>query len=120
MSDQFVFFNDMNIESMTNPPLVETYVVRGIRVYNVNVDVEYINGNYQWEQVNIPNGKFDYGGIVDTLISYKYPIDKMQAVINNYLLGPEDAYAIDEFNKMQAWRKEAKEIAKEALLYELP
>jgi hypothetical protein len=43
----------------------------------------------------------------------------MQAVINNYLPDPEDAYAIDEFNKMQAWRKEAKEIAKEALLYEL-
>lgn len=55
----------------------------------------------------------------DALVQYKGPIDKMQAVINNYLLDPEDAYAIGEFNKMQAWCKEAKEIAKEALLYEL-
>jgi hypothetical protein len=43
----------------------------------------------------------------------------MQATINNYLLDPNDAYAIEEFNKMQAWRKEAKEIAKQALEYEL-
>ena len=52
----------------------------------------------------------------DALIQYKYPIDKMQAVINNYLLDPNDDYAIDEGSAMQAWRKEAKEIAKEALI----
>jgi hypothetical protein len=40
-------------------------------------------------------------------------------VINNYLLDPYDEYAVSEFNAMQVWRKEAKEIAKEALLYEL-
>lgn len=74
---------------------------------------------YKWEQVNVPIEKWNYSGVVDALISHKYPIDKMQAVINNYLLDPNDEYAISEFNAMQAWRKEAKEIAKEALLYEL-
>ena len=43
----------------------------------------------------------------------------MQAVINNYLLDPEDEAVVKEFNTMQAWRKKAKEIAKEALDYKI-
>ena len=108
-----------NMKSEIKPNLVETYVLGGIRKYYVNIDVVFDEGLWSWEEIHIPDGHFEYAAIVDSLISYKYPIDKMQAVINNYLLDPEDAYAIDEFNKMQAWRKEAKEIAKEALLYEL-
>ena len=105
--------------SEIKPELVEKYILFATQRYAINVDVVENNGVYVYEQVEIPAGKFDYSGVVDALVQYKYPIDKMQAVINNYLLDPEDAYAIDEFNKMQAWRKEAKEIAKEALLYEL-
>lgn len=107
------------MESYTKPDILETYVLGGVRRYDININVVQDGEMYKWEQVNVPIEKWDYSGIVDALVSYKYPIDKMQAVINNYLLDPEDAYAIDEFNKMQAWRKEAKEIAKEALLYEL-
>jgi hypothetical protein len=107
------------MQSKTKPDIVEMDVVYATRRYAVNIDIYYDNGIYEWERVEIPAGRFDYGGIIDALVTFKYPIDKMQAVINNYLLDPEDAYAVDEFNKMQAWRKEAKEIAKEALLYEL-
>ena len=107
------------MESYIKPDILETYVLGGVRRYNINIDVVQEGEMYKWEQVNVPIEKWNYSGVVDALISHKYPIDKMQAVINNYLLDPEDAYAIDEFNKMQAWRKEAKEIAKEALLYEL-
>ena len=109
----------MIMESYTKPDILETYVLGGVRRYDININVVQDGEMYKWEQVNVPIEKWDYSGIVDALVQYKYPIDKMQAVINNYLLDPEDAYAIDEFNKMQAWRKEAKEIAKEALLYEL-
>ena len=105
------------MESFIKPDILETYVLGGVRRYDINIDVVQEGEMYKWEQVNVPIEKWNYSGVVDALISYKYPIDKMQAVINNYLLDPEDAYAIDEFNKMQAWRKEAKEIAKEALLY---
>ena len=109
----------MIMESYIKPDILETYVLGGVRRYDINIDVVQVGEMYKWEQVNVPIEKWNYSGVVDALISYKYPIDKMQAVINNYLLDPEDAYAIDEFNKMQAWRREAKEIAKEALLYEL-
>ena len=107
------------MESYIKPDILETYVLGGVRRYDINIDVVQVGEMYKWEQVNVPIEKWNYSGVVDALVSHKYPIDKMQAVINNYLLDPEDAYAIDEFNKMQAWRKEAKEIAKEALLYEL-
>ena len=107
------------MESYIKPDILETYVLGGVRRYNINIDVVQVGEMYKWEQVNVPIEKWNYSGVVDALISHKYPIDKMQAVINNYLLDPNDEYAIDEFNKMQAWRKEAKEIAKQALLYEL-
>lgn len=108
------------MESNIRPDILESYVLGGIRHYDINIDVVSTQDGYSWEQVSVPSTKWDYSGVVDALITHKYPIDKMQAVINNYLLDPNDEYAISEFNAMQAWRKEAKEIAKEALLYELP
>lgn len=107
------------MESYTRPDILETYVLGGVRRYDINIDVVQIGEIYKWEQVHVSSDKWNYSGIVDALVQFKYPIDKMQAVINNYLLDINDEYAISEFNAMQAWRKEAKEIAKEALLYEL-
>lgn len=107
------------MESYTRPDILETYVLGGVRRYDINIDVVQIGEIYKCEQVHVSSDKWNYSGIVDALVQFKYPIDKMQAVINNYLLDPNDEYAISEFNAMQAWRKEAKEIAKEALLYEL-
>lgn len=101
------------------PELVETSIAEGIKIVSLHINPVFDGDMYAYDTIQIENSKFNYSGVVDALVQYKYPIDKMQAVINNYLLDPEDAYAIDEFNKMQAWRKEAKEIAKEALLYEL-
>ena len=108
------------VTGTTKPPLVEVMMINATKRYFINIEIRHVGENsYEYEHVDIPAGKFEYGGVVDALISYKYPIDKMQATINNYLLDPNDAYAIEEFNKMQAWRKEAKEIAKQALEYEL-
>lgn len=56
-----------------------------------------------------------YGHCVDKLISAKYPSDKMQAIINNYLADPNNPSYINEFNAMQEWRKIAKEASKEAV-----
>lgn len=67
------------------------------------------------EEIKIIPGKFTYGGIVDALVTKEYPIDVMQAVQNNYLLDPVTYKS--EFDLMQAWRAEAKEIAKAAIEY---
>lgn len=105
------------METSFRPNKVEREVILGRITFFINLDIEFVDGLYAYDQIKIEYDKWNYSGIVDALIQYKYPIDKMQAVINNYLLDPNDAYAIEEFNKMQAWRKEAKEIAKEALTY---
>lgn len=109
----------MKTISDTKPNIVETYIEFATKRYAVNIGAAYNIDGWEYDRVIIPAGKWDYSGVVDALVQYKYPIDKMQAVINNYLLDPNDEYAISEFNTMQAWRKEAKEIAKEALMYEL-
>lgn len=107
------------MENSVKPNFVEQEVIKGRITYFINLDIELVGEMYIYEPIKVEYDRWEYGGIIDALVTYKYPNDKMQSVINNYLLDPEDAYAIDEFNKMQAWRKEAKEIAKEALLYEL-
>lgn len=107
------------MESTVKPPLVDTYILNGQRLYDLNLDVTKEGDIYRWEQIQIPFSKFNYAGIVDTLIVFKYPNDKMQAVVNNYLLDPTDQQSLNEFNQMQEWRKYAKELAKEILTYEL-
>ena len=101
------------------PDLVEKSIVNGIKIVSLHIKPVFAGDMYAYDTIQMENSKFNYEGVVDALVQYKYPIDKMQATINNYLLAPNDAYAIEEFNKMQAWRKEAKEIAKQALEYEL-
>ena len=59
--------------------------------------------------------EYCYAGLVNKLVSYKYPNERMQAIINNYLLDPNDESANQEFIEMQKWRSESKEIAKEIL-----
>ena len=101
------------------PNIVDKYTKRGVNYRTINFNVKEVEYGYEWDSVEIQGTKWDYGGIIDAIVTYKYPNDKMQAVINNYLLEPENEEYIRTFNEMQTWRKEAKEIAKQALEYEL-
>ena len=107
----------MDNQSGIRPNFVEVANIGGRTTFFINIDIEQSNEMFDYQSIKVEYNKWNYSGIVDALVQYKYPIDKMQAVINNYLLDPNDEYAISEFNAMQAWRKEAKEIAKEALTY---
>lgn len=49
--------------------------------------------------------------VIDAIISADYPNDKMQAIVNNYLLNTKDAEHKSEFDAMQVWRAHAKEVA---------
>ena len=105
------------MESTNKPNLAEKEIIRGRETYFVNWNVIYNGELYVYDQVEIEFNKWNYSGVVDALVTYKYPNDKMQAVINNYLLEPENEEYIRAFDEMQTWRKEAKEIAKQALTY---
>lgn len=70
---------------------------------------------YEEGRVTLPIGVINYDAIVDAIITQRYPSDKMMAVINNYMLSPEKEAIAAEWQEMQAWRKRAKEVAKEAI-----
>ena len=53
--------------------------------------------------------------MVNKLITLRYPNDVMQSIINNYLLDNEDVEILNDFKKMQDWRKVSKQIAKDIL-----
>jgi hypothetical protein len=52
---------------------------------------------------------------VDEFIKLIYSDKQMFAIINNYLLDPSNETTLNEFNEMQAVRKEAKDLAKDIL-----
>lgn len=58
------------------------------------------------------NQPLSYERIVSAIVEDGYPADKMQAVVNNYLLNPSDADITAAFNTMQDWRKMAKQIGR--------
>ena len=70
---------------------------------------------YEEGSVTLPIGVINYDAIVDAIITQRYPSDKMMAVINNYMLSPDDESIKAEWQEMQAWRQRAKEVAKEAI-----
>lgn len=72
-----------------------------------------VEHKYCYSQVKLQLGKLNYSSIVDAIISDKYPNDKMQAIINNYLLDPTDAESLAEFNEMQKYRQYAKQFARD-------
>lgn len=78
----------------------------GLPQYSISVDDV---------MVTLETSGVAYEHCVNKLISAKYPSDKMQAVINNYLEDPSNTAYIEEFRAMQEWRKIAKEASKEAV-----
>ena len=86
------------------PNIIDNYTIKGVNYKTINFDIREVDEGFEWENVEMPETKWNYSGIVDTLVQYKYPIDKMQAVINNYLLDQTDPDTLKDFNEMQQWR----------------
>ena len=107
------------MENSVKPNFIEQEVIKGRITYFINLEIELIGDMYRYKPIKVEYDRWDYGGIIDALVTYKYPNDKMQSTINNYLLDPTDETIVNEFNEMQAWRKEAKEIAKQALEFKI-
>ena len=55
----------------------------------------------------------DYGLFVSALIRFSYSQDQVEAITQNYLANSKDADAVQAFNDLQAWRAQAKQIAKD-------
>ena len=85
----------------------------------INFCVEELDGNeegrYSYYSVSVPLTLWNYDGIVNALISAEYPSDRMQAIINNYLMAKREDDVVQEFLEMQDWRTMCKATAKSVL-----
>ena len=100
------------------PKSFEKYKSNSRFYYVIRFDIEFDKTIAAWkyDEVKLPYGQPTYDKIVDAMVSFKYPIDKMQAIINNYLLDQNDVEAKNDFVEMQSWRKYSKDYAKEIMI----
>ena len=92
-------------------------IILGIQVAIVNCFITKTDNGYKWKSYTLPPNVLDYDSIANAIISDEYPTDKMQSVINNYLIGKEDPVILKEFNTMQDFRAKAKVEAKAIMDY---
>lgn len=57
----------------------------------------------------------EYAAIVSALVRARYSDDEMMAIINNRMQSPDDEQILAEWQEMQQWRTESKEIAHAAM-----
>lgn len=74
-----------------------------------------VNVDGREEILVLPLGEPTKGAVTNLLIRLRYPQDEMEAIINNYLLNPEDEETKAEFASMQAYRTECKRCAEEVV-----
>lgn len=70
-------------------------------------------GENSSKTIILPPGIPTRDGVISAIITNEYPLDKMQAVQNNYFLDPLDDEAKSEMELMQETRKKAKQLADE-------
>lgn len=100
---------------MSKPSALEKKIYNHRFYYVVRFNIRLTEDNeWEWEEISLPFGDPSYDSIVDAMVKYKYPADKMQAIINNYLLDPDES-DVSEFINMQEWRKFSKSYAKQLL-----
>lgn len=102
------------------PPEVEVSYSFGVPQFTVNVLVsedrtEGQPSEFGWTRICLSPGQLTYDALVAALVRTRYSDDAMTAIINNHLLDGNDADIAAEWEEMQAWRREAKALAKQIL-----
>lgn len=83
--------------------------------FDIREEKDCEQGKFSFLQAELFPSQMHKDAIISAVIRSKYDQDRMEAVMNNYLQDPTDEAAAAAFREMQAWRAEAKLIAKEAL-----
>lgn len=99
------------------PIIFSKRIELGQQIATFSVSEKQDNGTYKYQTYTLKPEVLDYDSIVNAIISKEYTNDKMQAIINNYLLDSSNEDTTKEFNDMQAFRKKAKDWAKDLLKY---
>ena len=64
---------------------------------------------YTYETIRINRSEYNYGGIVSAVVRSRYSSDNVEAIVLN---GSDTEEHAAEYAALQAWRAEAKRIAK--------
>jgi hypothetical protein len=106
----------LEVNQIGSKPAVEYFNARGVTMITIPYNIVEISpGVYAWKDITINGADYNYDGIVNALITIKYSPAAMTAIINNYLLDPNNEDTNKEFIEMQEYRKYAKETAKQIL-----
>ena len=101
--------------SDTQPQFVTHTCHLGRKVYTINYNIKEValgfGGKYRYNTITLPVGQYDRATVISAIIRHKYSDDKMQAIINNYLLDPNNEEVVKEFIEMQEYRRFAKSLA---------
>lgn len=86
---------------------------------NINESEDQEQGVWQCDEVTYghkdPLAESDYGPLVSTLVRARFSADEVEAILNNYLGGHEAG--VEDFEELQRWRAEAKQMSKDILGY---
>lgn len=108
------------------PEAIRYQISLGLRKYTIAFDVKEVAQesdneeannatSYEWCEATFPVGVPTYANLVAAFVHGRYTDDDMQALVNNHLLDEGDELQEAEWNAMQEWRKECKQLAKNIL-----
>ena len=103
------------------PSVHECRLYCGMPRHTVRVDISEIAADehppftHRAREVTLPEGVWGYDTLVSALVKARYDDDRMTAIINNRMAEPDDADIAAEWEEMQAWRREAKTLAKQII-----
>lgn len=96
---------------------------------SINVNVEQINGRYEWDELVLPDFALNeihktdkdtkYSVLIAHIIKAYYNDHQMSAIVNNYIMDTDDEEHKAEFMEMQRIRKLAKDTAKTIIKYNI-
>ena len=69
------------------------------------------------DKVSIICDTYNVSNLITAFVREKYSASQVEAIVNNYLLDGTNKEYLKEFNDMQEWRKEAKNIAKKIVTF---
>ncbi len=102
----------------SQPDVISEIRSTGIITTVFRIDITQTEDGYECDEVEYnhrePLTEDDYGPMVTALIRLRYSADEMEALLNNYVASKTTEHKA-EWNTMQAWRTEAKRLARLAL-----
>ena len=100
------------IYTSTEKPKMVIEKVNRTTLRYIPYDIVENNGTYSYKYVLLDPTRYNYEGLIDTLIGTKYELKTTIAILSNYLLDPTNLEYKKEFDDFQQWRKFAKNEAK--------